>query len=398
MVIKRCCVPNCSNIKSYSNVKRKLDPQPQRTFRMFKFPFKGDPQRARKWADVIGKPEMEMKSSTFICSDHFRTEDYLPVDDKGSLMDLSVGRHCLGSWAIPSLFLSISAVPKEEEKCKAVKDSGNAVEFFGEREGEPCLICSMDCNQSGALRAPLKFNDDAGSGLSSVLLNDQLWSTFILRNVLKLSQGDYQHLLERVGGSVHPAKWFVICRVCERALVQILDVYESLKKLEKQMERLSIKLKNKFQESMVKEVESNEWNVRQEIRRCLKASPLKQPKQEPEEEDEGMMISDFDESWLPRPPSPPPPPVKDEDSLPTPELPKKKARLRPTAKRLQIIKKLRLTKTKSAQPSKPRPPRIRNQKNRAAASAFCELCGHNAGFPVNLERHMQMVTQFIMYI
>lgn len=112
---KRCCVPNCPNVKSYdSSQNPELNPPQRRpcTYRMFQFPFKSYPQRARKWAVAIGKPEMEINSSTFICSDHFRKVDF------------SFGTRCLGSWAIPSLFLTnpapvTSAVSLQNEELKA---------------------------------------------------------------------------------------------------------------------------------------------------------------------------------------------------------------------------------------------------------------------------------------
>jgi len=376
---------------------------------MFKFPVERCPQRSRKWAEAIGKPEMEINSSTFICSDHFRKVDYI----LGS-------KRRLGDWAIPSLFLTIPApaaatvARQKEEELKA--DVGQVqvkeVTTVVLKQGQSCLICSSDVHEDEEFRSPLKFNGGNGDS-SSKLLDDQLWSTFILRDVLKLPKEDYQNLLETVGGSVHPSKWFAVCQICESTLLQILHVHENLRRLEKKLETLSGTVNNKLLESLVKE-DKEQWeltddkqedkailNVRQEIRKSLRLLAPLIPKQEPLEE-ETSRIDDFDETWLPSPPTPLlPDPVKQENPLPSPTtclvspLPKKdrKVPARPSFKKRQSIRKNNIKPKKARPPPSqaptPRPRRIQKRtRKRNYTPVMCELCGHNFSSQCDLEKHM----------
>lgn len=254
---RRCCVPNCYNVKHYNrHLKDGDNASHNYSFRLFKFPVK-DPKRCKKWLKLIGRPEMDIKTNTRICSHHFTKEDYFA--DKNVLFeDCSVGRRCLKGTALPSKWLP----DKEEEEIMGEVDGEE-----GEDE-EPCLICSGSV-EGGRKRKRRRYKFEGAENMK--LLNEQLWSTFILREVLKLEEDKFGEILKLVGGSVQPGKWFVICEDCETSVVKILGWRKAIRKLKESIKEVEGDLKLKLEGSLEGREDENGGivNVRREIRKCF---------------------------------------------------------------------------------------------------------------------------------
>lgn len=395
---RRCCVPNCYNVKHYNrHIKEGDNASHNYSFRLFKFPVK-DLKRCKKWLKLIGRPEMDIKTSTRICSHHFTKEDYFA--DKNVLFeDCSVGRRCLKGTALPSKWLP----DKEGEEIMGEVDGEE------DEDEEPCLICS-GLVEGGRKRKRRRYKFEGAENMK--LLNEQLWSTFILREVLKLEVDKFGEVLELVGGSVQPGKWFVICEDCETSVVKILGWRKAIRKFEESIKEVEGDLKLKLEGSLDGKEDENEGilNVRREIRKCFEVKDglsvkiegfadqveIKKEKEcvEDKHDDKLNFDENFNEDWLPAALSPEleemmekveesedkPREEKDnqsdsgEDSEYKPEVEK-------PLKRKQLKRKL---KTAAKSPKSKR-------KSKAKPQPSCSLCSYKAWSPSKMERHIIQV-------
>lgn len=163
-----------------------------------------------------------------------------------------------------------------------------------------CLICSADLDSC----FPTKSSYNFPGSLNSSLLNEQLWSTFILTKLVQLPSWKFESLLKSTAG-VHPGRWFDLCDICGGNVVNIVDIQNKIKVLQLKVDKLVNQVQDKFKSSLVDEETITENNgddnqeireVSQEIRQFFKAT--REPKVEIDINVDTEILQEIDDDWI----------------------------------------------------------------------------------------------------
>ncbi|CAL8099540.1 unnamed protein product [Orchesella dallaii] len=277
--IIRCHVPHCPNKKGECSSE----------ILFFSFP---PGLRGFAWAKAIKRPDMKIYSKCRVCSEHFSENDF--KSNMGSILGIEM-RDRLTLDAIPSLKLPESledakkwedsyyrrirskktdSVPEQRLQKKTEEENPSPI--------EPCLICSESVQPADhSNRTRYKFS----GAQESLLLNEQLWHTFILKKIVNFPTWRYHEILLKTGASLHPSSWFALCTACSGFIESIAKLLDRIKELELTAEKRIKSIRDKFEENLLKEVEKPNANqilcVRNEIRNFMRA-PTQQlvPKEE----------------------------------------------------------------------------------------------------------------------
>lgn len=136
---------------------------------------------------------------------------------------------------------------------------------------EPCIICGESNFELDT--SDLYFFPGAGD---STVLNQQMWSTYILRRILDLPAWKYAEILKISGAGIHPYQWFTVCKACCETVRIIADTEIAMKVLQQKVESMLRLVKSKLDKSFTLEARRNKrkdrsdfFVIRTEIRNSI---------------------------------------------------------------------------------------------------------------------------------
>ncbi|ODN02159.1 hypothetical protein Ocin01_04499, partial [Orchesella cincta] len=110
---------------------------------------------------------------------------------------------------------------------------------------EPCLICLASTSPS---ENEPSFSKLPGSD-GNQNVNKQLWSVFVLRNLLKFPRRKCADIFHKTFGVSDPASWFSLCAICKETTKRAMEVCQKILELEQEFKSFQKDLEMRFQES-----------------------------------------------------------------------------------------------------------------------------------------------------
>ncbi|CAL8099528.1 unnamed protein product [Orchesella dallaii] len=241
--VYKCVVPTCCNTSLTAG---------KEGLQFFSLP---GGSRGLTWARTIGKPDLPIYRYNRVCEEHFTKGDF-------RVGDVPWKKKLLRS-AVPSLLLDYAVeqadiidmqsqenVPPPPRNAfqKQITD-----EKVSSEEPQFCLICAENLTE---LLNPFDHHLFGGAEDMAVL-NQQLWSTFVLQKIINFPNWKYEEILKKSGASIHPGSWFRMCKTCSESLLNIVKTLEGIIKLELKVKNNIKEVRDKFNKSLSKDTDSN---------------------------------------------------------------------------------------------------------------------------------------------